>query len=487
MPTSWRIFLAFTEPIGEEKRVLSLPFCWSPPMLNFVDHSPLGRRSFLQVGGLALGGLSLPWLQQVQAASSEVVRDRAVIFLFLHGGPSQVETFDPKMGAPEGVRSITGEIKTALPGITFGSSFPKLARLADKLTIVRSFVTGDGNHDIKPVVGKDSFGANLGSALAHVAGPNHPTTGMPTNVALFPQAVDARAQKGNFSFGKFDAIGPFNASTVPFMPGAGGSLQRDMELRLPRERLADRRSLLTAFDRAKRHLDDAEGLDANQEKAFRMLLEGVGSAFDLSKEDARTLARYDTEPYVPAEGYNKKWNNHKNYLDNARSLGKLLLLARRLCERGAGFVTVTTNFVWDMHADGNNAPMKEGMQYMAPPLDHALAAFLEDLDARGLSKKILLVACGEMGRTPKINKNGGRDHWGGLAPLLLAGGGLPGGQVIGASARLGGEPASPPVRIPHLLGTVMNNLFDVGKLRVARGVPRELLTMAEYPPIAGLE
>ncbi|MFQ3592697.1 MAG: DUF1501 domain-containing protein, partial [Gemmataceae bacterium] len=159
---------------------------------------------------------------------------------------------------------------------------------------------------------------------------------------------------------------------------------------------------------------------------------------------------------------------------------------RRLCERGAGFVTVTTNFVWDMHADANNAPMVEGMNYMGPPLDHALAAFLEDIEARGLSEKILLVACGEMGRTPRINKGGGRDHWGNLGPLLLAGGGLAGGQVIGASARLGGEPAGNPVRIRHLIGTVLDRLLDVGKLRVQRGVPRELLTMAEYPTIEGL-
>ena len=126
-------------------------------------------------------------------------------------------------------------------------------------------------------------------------------------------------------------------------------------------------------------------------------------------------------------------------MDNAKSLGKLLLLARRLCERGCGFVTVTTNFVWDMHSDVNNAPVGEGMGYMGRPFDHAVSAFLEDLEARGLSDKVLLVCCGEMGRTPKLNKAGGRDHWGGLAPLLLAGGGLKMGQVIGQSDRHAGH------------------------------------------------
>ncbi len=149
--------------------------------------------------------------------------------------------------------------------------------------------------------------------------------------------------------------------------------------------------------------------------------------------------------------------------------GGCCLLARRLCERGCGFVTVTTNFVWDMHADVNNAPVAEGMRYMAPPLDHALSAFIEDLEARGLTDRILLVACGEMGRTPKINGNGGRDHWGNLGPLLLAGGGLRMGQVIGRSSRDAGEPISEPVRVKNVVGTVLHTLFDVGALRLVPG------------------
>lgn len=458
-------------------------------MLTIHDHSRLGRRDFLRIGSLALGGLSLSEMLAGAGAVSTAghLHDRSVIFLFLHGGPSQLETFDPKMSAPEGIRSATGEIKTALPGITFGSSFPKLARLADRCSIVRSFVTGDGNHDIKPVVSRHSFNASPGAAYAHVAGANHPVSGMPTHVALFPRAVDPVAQAANFNFGKFDATGSFGPAAAPFIPGAGGGLQRDMELRLPRERLDDRRTLLRGFDSLKSAYDAGAGtFDAAREKAFQILLRGVGDAFDLSKEDARTVARYDTAALVPAASIRKKWNNHKNYLDNARSLGKLLLLARRLCERGCGFVTVTTNFVWDMHADSNNATMTEGMGYMGPPLDHALSAFLEDVAARGLSRKILLVCCGEMGRTPRINKNGGRDHWGNLAPLLLAGGGLRMGQVIGQSSRNAGEPASEPVTIQHLIGTLFHQLVDGGKVRVIRGMPRELLTMTDYAPIPGL-
>ncbi len=457
-------------------------------MLSF--RSPRTRREFLRVGGLALGGLTLPHLLarggSPLSTAGKPLTDKAVIFLFLHGGPSQIETFDPKMTAPDGVRSATGEVQTAVPGVTFGGTFPKLAARADRFSIVRSFVTGDGNHDIKPVVCKDGAMANLGSAYSSVAGPNHPVTGMPTNVAVFPQSVDPVAQPMQSGFGNFLAAGPYGPGAVPFVPGAGGAFQKNLRLNVPQDRIGDRRTLLAEFDRTKRTLDESAGMDSLREKAFSVLLGGVGEAFDLGREDPRVVGRYDTEPLYDVSRIDKKWNNHKFYTDNARTLGKLLLLARRLVERGAGFVTVTTNFVWDMHADVNNATMTEGMGYMAPGLDHAVAAFLDDVRDRGLDEKILLVACGEMGRTPKINKNGGRDHWGELAPLLLAGGGLKAGRVIGQSDRDAGRPNSEPVRISNLLSTITHTLFDVGKLRVTRGVARELLAMADAEPIPGL-
>ena len=213
----------------------------------------------------------------------------------------------------------------------------------------------------------------------------------------------------------------------------------------------------------------------------------VEDAQGAERSVTRLRDRYDTAPLVRPEAISRHWTNYNNYVDNARSLGKLLLLARRLCERGCGFVTVTTNFVWDMHADINNATIEEGMRYMGPPLDHALSAFIEDLEARGLSDKILLVACGEMGRTPRVNNNGGRDHWGNLAPLLLTGGGLNMGQVIGQSNRTAGEPHSEPVRIQNLLATLLHTLFDVGQLRLVPGLPREISqNMTGWQPIPGI-
>jgi hypothetical protein len=170
---------------------------------------------------------------------------------------------------------------------------------------------------------------------------------------------------------------------------------------------------------------------------------------------------------VRPETIARTYDSSKYYLDHGKTLGKLLLYARRLCEAGCGFVMVNTGFVWDMHGVAQvHAGMEEGMRYVGPPLDHAVSAFLDDVEARGLSDKILLVMCGEMGRTPLISEMGGRNHWGNLGPLVLAGGGLPMGQVIGRSTSNGGEPADSPVTMRHLIGTIMHTLFNVAELRL---------------------
>jgi uncharacterized protein (DUF1501 family) len=140
-----------------------------------------------------------------------------------------------------------------------------------------------------------------------------------------------------------------------------------------------------------------------------------------------------------------------------------------------------------MHADVNNATVEEGMRYMGVPFDHAISAFIEDVEARGLSDRILLVCCGEMGRTPRINARGGRDHWGNLSPLLVSGGGLKMGQVIGQSTRDAAEPLTEPVRNRNLIATIMHTLLNVSDLRIAQGVPLEIArASSEWEPIAGL-
>lgn len=463
-------------------------------MLSLLDpRGRYGRRAFLKVGGLTLGGLSLAdllSLKALAAASDRPVRDKSVVFLFMHGGPSQFETFDPKPDAPAEIRCQTGEAQTKIPGVTIGSQLPRLAALADRVAFVRSFATGDANHDIKPIVSRHSAGANLGSVYSRVAGINHPVTGIPSNMVLFPQAVDSTTMPGIMNFGRFDSSGALGAAYAPFVPSEGGNLQQDMKLSIAMDRLDHRRSLLRELDRVRFGFESGSltsGMDQMREQAFTTILGGVADAFDLSQEDPAVVERYDTAPLVRPEAISKRWNNYSRYVDNAKALGKLMLLARRLCERGAGFVTVTTNFVWDMHADANNAGVIEGMRYMGPPFDHAVSAFLEDVHQRGLSDKILLVCCGEMGRTPRVDSNGGRNHWGNLSPLMLAGGGLNMGQVIGQSTRDGGQPATEPYGIPDLIGTIMHTLFDVGQLRLVRGVPREVAQIATAnDPIPGL-
>jgi len=449
--------------------------------MSIFSDSSLCRRDFLRVGSLGLGGLSLPDFLRAEETLKSVggiAKDKAVIFLFMHGGPSQFETFDPKMDAPLGVRSATGEIKTKIPGITFGPTFEKLAKLNDKFSIVRSFTTQSAAHDSKPIVSKEySANAQIGAHYAKVAGASHPQLGMPRNVWLHPQAVDAEATDPIMKLGKFDVTGPLGPLFEPFQPSGNGDLRRDMQLTVNPDRLDDRHALLASLSNFRRQIESGsltEGLDKLQSQAFETLTGGISEAFDVSKEDAKTLERYDTAGLIDPRNISKRWNNQKRYANHVKNLGKLLLLARRLAERGAGFITVSTDFVWDMHADNNNATMTEGMDYVGRPFDHAVSAFIADVEARGLQEKILLVCCGEMGRSPKINGKGGRDHWAGSAPLLLYGGGLNMGQVVGSSTKDGGEPASDRVTIPNLYATIMETILDVGAVRATTGIPEEV-------------
>ncbi len=468
-------------------------------MLSVFDtRTGYSRREFLRIGTLGLGGLSLPHLlgaRAVAGGTRPIATGKSVIFLYQFGGPPQHETFDPKMSAPDGVRTVTGEIATALPGVTFAAPFPRLAKRANRLTVVRSYVPGReiSNHLIYPIVHpRETLGASLGSLYSRMAGMTNPDNGLPTNAVLFPPAVDPSCHPARMDFGNFLATGSVGSAFAPFVPGGDSTLQENMRLNMDRDQLGDRRRLLSGFDDLKRQIDGAgtmEAMDGFQSQAFDVILRGAAEALDLSRESSKTVARYDTAGLVRPESVSKKWaESYKYYIDHGKSLGKLLLLARRLCEAGCGFVMVNTGFVWDMHGvDGVHAGVEEGMRYVGPPLDHAVSAFLDDVEARGLSDKILLVMCGEMGRTPKLEQLGGRNHWGNLGPLVLAGGGLPMGQVIGRSTANGGEPADNPVAMRHLIGTIMHTLFNVAELRLrpdATSPVTKLITESE--PIKGL-
>lgn len=470
-------------------------------MLPDPIRGPIARRTLLQCGAAGLGGLAWPGFLPAtppgtlgyQPLAEGALTGKSVIFLHMHGGPSQYETFDPKTDAPEGIRTLGGVASSALPGVAFGAALPKLAARADRLAVVRSFMPqpNGADHGIRPLVSEETYGGNLGSAFASVAGSNDARTGMPANLILYPRAVDPAASPGLFGAERLATPGAFGAAASPFVPGGGTTSQANMTLQMPVERLENRRALLTAFDGALRTLDDTrfEHENAVRQQAYRLLLRGVGDAFDLSREDVATLARYDTAPLLRAGQIDRTLLHYRDYIVHAQTFGKLLLLARRLCERGAGFVTVTTNFVWDMHGPdvgSKNLGIEDGMRHVMGPFDHAVAALLDDLAERGLTDKVLLVCCGEMGRTARINSGGGRDHWGKLGALMLAGGGLRTGQVIGQSVRNGTEPNSEPVFARNLVATVMRTLLDLPRLRLLRGMSREVLQMCSHDPIAGL-
>ena len=394
------------------------------------------RRDFLQVGALGLGGLALPDLLRSRARAEldgQPTKDTSVIWLWLGGGPTHVETFDPKMTAPSEYRSVTGEVATNLPGVTLGGNFEKMGQIADRMAFVRSFAHtnsghGGGTHWV--MTGYDYRLADngavpvrpgIGSIVSRVRGPNHPTTGIPTYVRIGGIYGDGPAFLGT-------AFGPFDP---------GGQAQRNMTLVVDKARLDNRRELLEGIDTINREIDRShlmEGLDSFEQQAFNLVLSRSQQAFDLKYEDPRVADRYGP------------------------NLGQQLLTARRLCEAGCGFVTVHFGG-WDMH--GN---IKDAMNSLGPQVDRAVAALVEDMDQRGLGDQILLVISGEFGRTPKINGSAGRDHWAPLSTLALAGGGLKMGQVIGESAEKVDVPKTTPITPQDLMATI----FDV--LGIDKGI-----------------
>jgi len=194
--------------------------------------------------------------------------------------------------------------------------------------VVRSFVTGDGNHDIKPVLSDRTLRANMGSIYSRIAGPTRNETAIPTNVALFPRAVREQAGPAIKNFGDFESAGSLGSAYSPFVPGAGAHLQQDLRLSIPQTRLEDRKALLAQLDRLKLLADASPsiaGTNALQQQAFDTLVRGVAQAFDLSQEDPQLIEKYDTEKLANIDKIDKKWNNHAHYADHGASMGKLLL------------------------------------------------------------------------------------------------------------------------------------------------------------------
>jgi len=390
------------------------------------------RRDFLKVGalGLGAGALLLPDLLKARAwagTNGQPTKNTSVVWLWLGGGPTHVETFDPKMEAPMEFRSTIGSVKTCLPGVEFGSVFEKMGQCADKLAVVRSFAHrnsghGGGTHwvmtgyDFPPADnGQAPTKPGLGAILARYRGANNATTGLPTYVRQGGILGDGPAWLG--------------APYAPF--DVGGNARQKMNLKLTLDKLGERRELLKTFDTMDRTIDRtglAAGLDSFESQAFDLILSRAREAFDVNKEDPRTRDKY------------------------GMGLGQQMLMARRLCESGVGFVTMQFGG-WDMHGQ-----IAQGMKNLGPQVDRAVAAFVEDCADRGLDKDILLVISGEFGRTPRVNGSAGRDHWAPLSTLALAGGGLRMGQVVGESNSKAEVPKSTPITPQDLMATVFHVL-----------------------------
>jgi hypothetical protein len=429
---------------------------------------------------LALGGLSLPQLLRAQSRSGGSSSDAAVIMVYLPGGPTQHETFDPKPEAPVEIRGPLRSTNTCIPGVRFGELLPRLAQMADKFSVVRTLTgmknrhecfqcqtgrPGGRSEDNEPPGGWPS----LGSVVSSVLGPGP---------GGLPPYVDASPKMG---YGPYNHRGQHDASARISWPGFTGiqhapfSLASDVKSDLvltgiDLARLGSRRHLLAALGRHQQQLD-VEGLDRFQQQAFGILASNrLADALDLSKEDRRLRERYGkSQPTDPAYGGAPQSPEH-------------LLAARRLVEAGVRCVTVAFG-AWDWHANGPGTIEDLAKRYL-PTFDHALAVLLDDLDQRGLLARVTVVVWGEFGRTPRINPDGGRDHWPETQSVLLTGGGIQGGRVIGQTDRTGGVPIDRPVHVQEVFATLYKNLgIDVNSVTLAdlSGRPRYLVEENRQP------
>jgi len=412
----------------------------------------LSRRSFLRIGALGLGGLTLPGLLRAEAAAGVRSSHKSLILIYLVGGPPHQDMFDLKPGAPKEVAGPWKPAATNVTGVQICEALPRLARIMDRLVVVRSLVGNQADHDAIQVYNghhprkpTPSCGwPQLGSAVAKLQGPVDPS--VPPFVSLCYTCTHGPYNEPGPGF-----LGP---SVAPFR--VMGKTREDMLLRgLSVDRLADRKTLLKSFDNMRRDADAngaVRAMDAFTEQAFGLLTSSrMADALDLSKEPVRVIERYGTgDPTVFMDG------------NGAPRVPQSLLMARRLIEAGARVVTLNYS-KWDWHGGKNAEGRADNSIFLReeedfPVFDRCVSALVEDLHQRGLDKDCTVVILGEFGRTPKISAQVGRDHWPQVNCALLAGGGMKTGQVIGATDKIAGEAAARPVTWGELFATLYHNL-----------------------------
>ena len=430
---------------------------------GFCDR--LSRRGFLQIGGAAMGGLCLPEILRMEAEAAVGRSHKAIINIYLPGGPAHIDMWDLKPNAPAGIRGEFHPISTNVPGMEICQLFPRLAKLADKFAIVRSLSDSDGRHDGYQCMTGRKFGErgprrgwpSAGGWVSRLGGQVDP--GVPANLAMMYTT-------GNRTWGEPGMAGflgtkhnPFNLVGKTAREKPDNMILRGMSL----ERLRDRQQLRSALDRFRRDADVAaqmEGVDNYTQQAIGILTNSrLVDALDLSKEDPRIVERYGK-------------SIEKFQRDGAPKMIENFCIARRLVEAGARYVALNYSR-WDWHGgDGMNFPRS---REEFPLLDQGLSALITDLYERGLDKDVSVVVWGEFGRTPKINKKNSRDHWPKANACLLFGGGMRTGQVIGKTNKLGEYPIQRLVKFQEVFATLYHNMgLDAHADRVfdSSGTPR---------------
>jgi Protein of unknown function (DUF1501) len=444
-------------------------------MFRVFGDGGLCRRSFVQAGLLGVGGLTLPELFRIRAEAKSASPDTAVILFWMSGGPGHHETWDPKPGAVPQIRGPFGAIQTNVPGLILGELMPRQAKIADKIAVVRSVAHGSGDHTKSnhwmltgfegPAFNVADFRVqrrpSMGSAAAKLRGTNRP--GMPAYAAV------PHLRGGTDNFFHYAAyLGPkYNPFITESDPNKPDFRVRNLALPggLTMGRLEDRREVLGLIDHLKQ-MGDAPGSarDASADQAFSLLTSrDVAKAFDVNAEPAAVRDKYGRHTF-----------------------GQSALLARRLVEAGVTFVTVNTE-PWDHHATAGRLPTGEGGKKLIPPFDAAFAALVEDLYQRGLDKNVLVVAMGEFGRTPRMNPEGGRDHWGNVFSVAFAGGGLKTGQAVGKSNPRGEYPIDRPLGPQDITATVFHHLgIDARKVSFPDPTGRPIWLVEDGEPIREL-
>ena len=430
---------------------------------NFCDG--ISRRAFLQIGGAAMGGLTLSQILEMEAAAAMGSSNKAIINIYLPGGPSHMDMWDLKPKAPSEIRGEFNPINTNVPGIQICELFPKIAAMMDKFVIIRSLADSDGGHDCYQCMTGHKKGERGPAGGWPAAGAWVSRLGGSSNQAV-PPNLALMYQTGNRTWGEPGTAGFLGPMHNPFnLVGRKAREKSDnMVLQgITLERLQDREQLRSSLDQYRRDVDATakmKSIDANVQQALGILTDSkLGDALDLSKEDPRIVERYGK-------------SDEKFQRDGAPKMIENFCIARRLVEAGARYVSLNYSR-WDWHGgDGMNFPRS---RQEFPLLDQGLSALITDLHERGLDKDVSVVMWGEFGRTPKINNNNSRDHWPRANAAVMAGGGMRTGQVIGETNKYGEEPIKRPVKFQEVFATLYQNLgLDAHRDRVfdGSGTPR---------------